>query len=63
LPLDPRILLSGLLPNYAYDIGALDTSMPFTRLRELAKIGERASRPDDDPDFSAKIRVGLPHPD
>ncbi len=62
LPLDPRILLSGFLPDYAYDVGALDTTMPFTELRELARIRERALRAGDDPDFSAKIRVGLPLP-
>jgi Domain of unknown function (DUF4105) len=32
LPLDYRVLLSGYLPNYAYDLGATDTSMPFERL-------------------------------
>src|SRR4051794_23349671 len=29
LPLDARIILSGYLPNYAYELGATDTSMPF----------------------------------
>ena len=33
LPLDYRILLSGYLPNYAYDVGATDTSIPFEELR------------------------------
>lgn len=57
LPLDPRVLLSGYLPNYAYDIGALDTHLPFAALREHARIRERALRADDDPDFSEKIRA------
>jgi hypothetical protein len=60
LPLDPRILLSGYLPDYAYDLGATDTSMPFTMLRDLSKIHEKAARADAAPDFSARIREGIP---
>lgn len=62
LPLDPRILLSGYLPDYAYDLGATDTSRPFAELRELAKIHDRALRADADPDFSVRIRDGMPVP-
>ena len=60
--LDYRILLSGYLPNYAYDMGATDTSIPFERLRDLARIHDKAAHADTDPDFSAKIRAGLPIP-
>jgi hypothetical protein len=62
LPIDMRILLSGYLPNYAYDLGATDTSMPFEELRTLSRIRDRAVRADSDPGFSAKIREGLPIP-
>ena len=62
LHLDYRILLSGYLPNYAYDMGATDTSIHFERLRDLARIHDRAVQADADPDFSAKIREGLPMP-
>ena len=62
LPLDYRVLLSGYLPNYAYDLGATDTSMPFERLRALARIHDKAAQADADPDFSTKIREGLPIP-
>lgn len=62
LPMDYRVLLSGYLPNYAYDLGATDTSMPFKKLRELSRVHDRAVRADDDPQFSARIREGIPVP-
>jgi len=62
LHLDHRVLLSGYLPDYAYDVGATDTSIPFERLQQLARIHDKAVRADADPDFSAKIREGLPLP-
>jgi hypothetical protein len=63
LPLDYRILLSGYLPDYAYDIGALDTSSAFKKLRALSRIHDKALLADTDPNFSAKIREGIPTPD
>lgn len=62
LPLDPRILLSGYLPDYVYDLGALDTSVPFATLRKLARIHDRAMQADADPNFSARVREGIPIP-
>jgi hypothetical protein len=62
LPLDARVILAGYLPNYAYAVGATDTSMPFAKLRELSRIHEKALRADADPDFSARIREGIPVP-
>ena len=62
LPLDARIVLAGYLPNYAYELGATDTSLPFEKLRQLSRIGDRAMLADSDPGFSAKIREGLPYP-
>ena len=62
LPLDIRVLLSGYLPNYAYDLGATDTSLSFERLREIAKIHDKAVQADTDPLFSARIREGIPVP-
>jgi hypothetical protein len=62
LKLDARVLLSGYLPDYVYDLGAVDTSMPLAELRERARIHGRAIRADADPDFSARIRDGIPVP-
>jgi hypothetical protein len=62
LPLDARVILAGYLPNYAYAVGATDTSMPFEKLRELSRINDKAARADADPDFSEKIREDIPVP-
>jgi hypothetical protein len=62
LRLDYRVLLSGYLPHFAYDLGATDTSMPFEKLRDLSRIHDRAVAADADPDFSVKIREGIPIP-
>jgi hypothetical protein len=62
LPLDYRILLSGYLPNYAYDIGATDTSIPFEQLRALSRIHDEAMQADGDSDYSRLVRVGIPVP-
>jgi hypothetical protein len=62
LPLDPRVILSGYLPNYVYDLGAVDTSMPFPKLQALSRIHDRAIRADAAPDFSTEIRDGIPEP-
>ncbi len=62
VPLDARVLLSGYLPNYAYDLGATDTSVSFETLRDLSKIRDKAALTDLDPDFSTRIRQGIPAP-
>jgi len=62
LPLDWRILLSGYFPEYLYDLGSLDTRLPFAELKAASLINERAHGADQDPAFSAHIREGLPRP-
>jgi hypothetical protein len=62
VPLDWRVLLSGHFPEYAYDLGSLDTRLPFAELRERSLINDKAHAADQDPDFSARIREGLPRP-
>ena len=54
LPLDYRVLLTGYVPNYVYDLGGLDTSIPFATLRERSHIKGLAE--STDPEFSRKIR-------
>ncbi|MGO9428516.1 Lnb N-terminal periplasmic domain-containing protein [Rhodoblastus sp.] len=62
IPLDWRVLASGYFPDFAYDHGALDQSLPFAELRERSKIADRAIAADGAPslDFSRAIRVGIP---
>jgi hypothetical protein len=57
-----KILLSGYTPQYAYEIGALNTSLPFAELKKKSYINPRAHVVGNDPEFSRKIREGLPWP-
>lgn len=61
LPLDPRVLLSGYLPGYLQQIGAIRQDVPLEELVRAARIGDHARTLSlDDPQFSAKIREGVP---
>jgi hypothetical protein len=62
VPLDWRVLLSGHFPAYAYDLGSLDTRLPFPELKTRSLINEKAHAADQAPDFSQRIREGLPRP-
>ncbi len=55
-----KILLSGYTPLYIYELGGLDTGLPFEKLRQLSLINPKARAVGDDPEFSRKIREGLP---
>lgn len=63
---DPRLLLSADLPQYLYELGALDNSRAFEELKRRGRINARA-RASDEPgaadDFSQAIRRGVPAPD
>jgi len=61
-PLSWKILLSGYVPDYLYELGRLDTTMPFAQLEKLSRVNERAHAADKDPAFSERIREGLPVP-
>ena len=61
LPLDPRVLLSGYLPGYLQQIGAIRQDVPLEELVRAARISDHARTLSlDDPQFSAKIREGVP---
>ena len=62
VPLDWRVLLSGYFPEYAYDLGSLDTRVPFPELKAQSLINEEAHAAGDDPAFAERIRAGLPRP-
>jgi len=61
-PLSWKILLSGYVPDYLYDLGRLDTTRPFAELEKLSRVNERAHAADKDPAFSQRIRERLPLP-
>jgi len=60
LPMDHRLLLSGLLPGYVHDHGGLVPGFPLGELRRRGNITERARQAHDAPDFSRRIREGVP---
>jgi hypothetical protein len=62
LPFSWKIVVGGLLPLYLYQQGLLDTSLPFEELQRRAKINALAQAADQAPDFSQRIRAGLPAP-
>jgi hypothetical protein len=59
-PWDWRMLVNGLGDQLLYERSGIDNSMPFAELKRLSHINERANAADKDPDFSTRIRVGLP---
>jgi hypothetical protein len=61
-PTSWKVLLSGYFPEYLYDFGSLDGSLPFVELRRLSLINDKALEAGDGDDFSRRIREGLPRP-
>lgn len=60
LPLDYRLLFSGYLPGYVYQVGGLDRRYTLEQLRCFGRITERARISDRSPNFSVDIRQGVP---
>ena len=61
-PMSWKILLSGYVPEYLYDLGRIDTTRPFAELESLSHVNARAHAADMDRAFSQRIRDGLPQP-
>jgi hypothetical protein len=55
-------LLNGWIDRYLFHSGVVDTTLPFEELRRLSHINEAAKAAGDAPDFSERIRAGLPMP-
>jgi hypothetical protein len=62
LPMDWRLLASGYLPGYLFDVGGLTPGYGMEALRAAGRITDRAIAADKVPgaDFSQAIRQGLP---
>jgi Domain of unknown function (DUF4105) len=57
---DVRHILNGLVDNYLYYSGRMDTTLPFDELRQRSLINAAAQAADGAPDFSQRIRESLP---
>jgi hypothetical protein len=56
LPFNWKILLSGHIPEYLYEMESLDNSLPFPELERRAHANVRAQAADTAADFSLRIR-------
>jgi hypothetical protein len=52
-----KVLASGHTPEYVYENGRLDQSLPFPELKARAHINAAAQAADKAPDFSRRIRL------
>jgi len=60
LPFSYRVLLSGYLPEYVYQVGGLDRRYSIEELRAFGYISRRARALAPGADFSREIRTGVP---
>ena len=56
LPSELSVLLTGLSDRVAFDLGFIDTDLPFAKARAFFRADGRIRRYIDDPDFSRRIR-------
>jgi hypothetical protein len=61
-PLSWKVLLSGYVPDYLYELQRIDTTKPFAELEKLSRVNARAHAAGKNTDFSQRIREGLPMP-
>jgi hypothetical protein len=59
-PSDWRLIANGHLPELQYELGSINTSMPFDELRERSEVTARAKRTAAPEAFSRHVREGLP---
>jgi Domain of unknown function (DUF4105) len=57
LPLSWKILASGYVPEYLYESGRMNQSIPFETLKAAAYVNPRAQAADSAADFSRRIRA------
>ena len=61
IPWSWKLLLTGYVDEMLYERGRLrGGELPFARLKEMSQIDARAKAADQDPEFSRRIREGLP---
>lgn len=60
LPYSWKLLVSGHVPELLYENGRIDTALPLAELQRRSLVNPRALAADRAPDFSRRIREGLP---
>lgn len=57
MPMDWRLIVDGYLPEYAYDRGAQDISIPLSQLRSAAHIAAGAHEDGLSPNFRRPLAL------
>jgi hypothetical protein len=59
-PWDWRMLLNGTVDELVYQNGGFASRLPFAELKQMSLIDAKAQAAERAPDFSQRIRLGLP---
>lgn len=59
VPFSLKVVFPGFADRLAYDLGLIDTDLPYEQIRERFRVNERARAAGDDPAFSTRIRAGM----
>jgi hypothetical protein len=62
IPFDWRIILTGHMPSYLYEHGAVNTGISLEELRQRADVTSRVEADLNELEFSSRIREGVPTP-
>jgi hypothetical protein len=62
IPFDWRVVLTGYLPSYLHERGAVDTRIPLEELTRRADVNARIDAGLGEVDFSSFVRDGVPRP-
>ena len=62
IPFDWRIILTGHLPSYLYDHGAVDTRIPLEELIRRADVTSRVDAGVSEVEFASRLRENVPAP-
>ena len=62
IPFDWRIILTGHLPSYLYDHGAVDTRIPLEELIRRADVTSRVDAGLSEVEFASRLRENVPAP-
>jgi len=62
VPFDWRIILTGYLPSYLYEHGAVDTQIPLEELSQRADVTSRIDTTLSEAELSSRLREGVPAP-
>jgi hypothetical protein len=62
IPFDWRIILTGHMPSYLYEHGAVNTGISLEELRQRADVTSRIEADLNELEFSSRIREGVPTP-